>query len=287
MCIAVLPRRHWRGLEGLYTFKSREHVRQIIDTSGTWDDVRKRFHRKKREISNNLAEKYGLSSRVSTNERDFDFFYHRMFLPHIKKRFRDFSVIDSYEEMKDFFKKGFLLLIMNGDQVVAGSLCLVKDHALVFRRAGVLDGNDDYIKGGAQMAIYYFQLRLAQEYNLQKMDAMSSRPFLNDGVYRTKREWGAAVYPDHESPRRVYYFIPRCSKSVTSFFENCPAIVQTQDGLMGVVGISGETELAEQTRKDMIKRFYAPGLKGLLVLSPHSGMPFEVSFDCSRNSVHA
>ncbi|MCL4493077.1 MAG: hypothetical protein M1510_14465 [Nitrospirae bacterium] len=286
LCIAVLPRRYEPEFRGLYTFRGQEFVRQIIDTSGTWDDVRKRFHRKKREISNNLAGKYGLSSRISTDEKDFDFFYHRMFLPHIKKRFRDFSVIDSYEEMKHFFAKGFLLLIMSGDQAVAGSLCLVKDLALVFRRAGVLDGNDDYIKGGAQMAIYYFQLRLAKEYNLGRMDAMSSRPFLDDGVYRTKREWGAAVYPDHDSNCWVYYFIPRRSKRVVSFFESSPAIVQSGDGLIGVVGSNGCTEPSDQTRKDLVKRFYAPGLEGLLLLSPYPSPPVVFPFKDYKPSNH-
>jgi hypothetical protein len=46
------------------------------------------------------------------------------------------SQIDSYEEMKLFFHKGVLLLVMQEDQPVAGALSPTEGGTLIFRRAG-------------------------------------------------------------------------------------------------------------------------------------------------------
>ena len=276
LCIAVLPGKYEPEFRGLYTFRGQEYVRQIIDTSGPWDEIRRRFHRNKRKLSNSLHENYHY--RVSVDIKDFDFFYHRMHLPLIKKRFGDFSLVDSYDEMKHFFLKGFLLLISSNERIVAGSLCMVENRVLVARRAGVLDGDPEHIRRGAQAALSYCRLLFAKEQGIQKVDTMKSLPFLNDGVYKAKREWGAEVCPDDESQSWVYFFIPRYTQEVVRFFQDNPVIIHTEGGLKGVVGVTDGAGLSEETGKALAKHFSAPGLKGLLLLTPSSTAPLEFSF---------
>jgi hypothetical protein len=199
LCVAVLPKAYESTFRGLYDYRGTEAVRQVIDTSGSWEDVRSRFSKKRRQITNEFPEKTGLAYRMSNGLEEFDFFYHRMHVPHIKKRYGELSGIDSYDDMKKFFLKGLLLFVTKGDAAVAGALCLVEDGTLVFRRTGVLDGDETHIEGGAQTALYYFQLKYANEHNLRAVDTMKSAPFLNDGVYKHKRDWGATVLPDDES----------------------------------------------------------------------------------------
>jgi hypothetical protein len=190
MAVAVLPRRYESRLEKTAHFKSQTLVCSRIDTSNGWDAVKKRFQHNKRQFCNKMDKKSMFSCRISKELRDFDFFYHEMYAPHIRKRFQELACGDSYDAMKTMFLRGFLLFIEEGCMDVAGVLCEIQNYTLFSRRTGVLHGNEDYIRKGASSAEYYFTLKLALENGLSKVDLLRSRPFLNDGVYSTKRKWG-------------------------------------------------------------------------------------------------
>lgn len=268
--IAVLPKRYDARFKDICDFKGDESVGQIIDISNTLEEIKKNFHQKKRQISNNIIQKSGLTYRISNDLKDFDLFYYQMFLPLIQKKHGDIASIESYEKMKPFFLRGFLLLVLSGEQAIAGALCLVKDNMLIFRRSGVLNGDDAYIKNGAQHALYLFNIMHAKELGLKLVDTMKSTFVMNDGVYRTKREWGAAVYPDDESECWIYFFIPRYTNKIAAFFEANPVIIHTKDGLNGLVGVSDVSGQIGENNKELYKKYFAPGLKNLFVLSPDS-----------------
>ena len=140
------------------------------------------------------------------------------------------------------------------------------DEMLVFRRIGVLYGDKTYIKRGAQSAIYYFIIRFAKENNFKKVDFMRSRSFLEDGVYRTKMEWGAAVHQDDESDSWVYFF-PKHSAKVVDFFKHNPLIIFTSNGLCGLLGWDSTMEFSSDNKEEMIKRYYAPGIDRMMLLT--------------------
>lgn len=283
LCVAIFPENYERYLPGMYSFKSHEFVRQMLNVSGAWEDIRRQFHRNPRETERKIR-KYNLSYRITHRLEDYDFFYERMFLPHIKKQFGSIAYIDTYEDLKSYFLKGFLLLVVEGEHAIAAGLSLIEDDRLTFRRIGVLDGEDSYVKKGGQSALYYFTIQYAREQGAQVADFMKSRPFLNDGIYRHKSEWGAAVYPDKESEAWVYFFNLGSSGKIARFFELNPLVVHTKTGLKGVVGLQNGLESSSEVEKDLTDRFYAPGLEGLLLLTPKSKIPIEISFSNNKHS---
>jgi len=267
LCVAVLPMSYESTFQGLYDYRCTETVRQVIDTSGSWEDVRSRFSKKKRQITNEFPQKTGLGYRMSKGPEEFDFFYHRMHVPHIKKRFGELSGIDSYDDMKKFFLKGLLLFVTKGNEALAGALCLVENGTLIFRRTGVLDGDETHIEGGAQTALYYFQLKYANEHQLRAVDTMKSAPFLNDGVYKHKRDWGATVLPDDEADNWVYLFNARPCEKIADFFEKNPTVVDSNDGLKGVIGLSDMADASAASIKELANRYHSNGLHGFTVVT--------------------
>lgn len=264
ICVAVLPRGYERVFEGTRHFKGREEVRQVIDTRGGWDVVRQRFSKKKRQTTNDFTERFGLSYRLSKDMADFDLFYYRMHVPHIRRRYGELAQIDSYEETKKFFRDGVLLFVTKNDEPVAGALSLVQGRSLVFRRTGVLDGDETVVRGGAQTALYYFQLKYAVDNGLSMVDTMKTAPFLNDGVFRHKAEWGARALPDHEAKKTVYWFTRGSAEGLARFFDVNPVVVDAGSRLVGIVGDpQGDAPMAEMQR-----RFHTRGLHDLLVYSP-------------------
>lgn len=268
LCVAVIPKGYDPVFRALCDYKCTEFVQQIIDTSGSWEDVRSRFSKTRHQITNRFVEKTGLDYRISHDLQEFDHFYHRMFVPHIQKRYGDLSDIESYEEMKEFFLRGLLLFVTKGNEAVAGALCLVQDGTLVFRRAGVLDGDETHIKVGAQTALYYFQIRYAMDQHLHAVDTMASVSLLNDGVYLHKRGWGAAVYPYGGSHNWVYFFHAGPSQKIARFFADNPLIAHSDQGLAGIVGIADASSVSDETIQDLIRQYRAGGLHGFTVVTP-------------------
>lgn len=267
MCIAVLPVGYDPETKGFVTFKSDILIRSFLDTSVGPNRIKKQLKDNKRRFFNKMDKNPAFSCRVSNDVKDFNLFYTQMHIPHVQKRFQDLADIDSYHSMKTYFQRGFLLVIEEADKAIAGVLCNIENDTLFFRRTGVLDGNDEYIKRGASSAQYYFTLKYALEHGIPKVDFMRSRPFFDDGVYLTKREWGAEVYLDNEATTSVFFFIPRISDAVVKFFENNPLIIHREKKLYGLIGWNGD-DLSAEDEKTIYKKYYTPGLKGFVVIQP-------------------
>jgi hypothetical protein len=268
MCIAVLPLSWDSEFAKLPGFKTQEWVTQIIDLA---DYLQLRDHRVRKTYreAERIIRKYNISSRISRDLKDFEMFYNRMYLPLMKKQFGELFDREPYEDMLRIFRAGHLMQILQGDEVIACSLLFVKGDTLIGRRMGVLDARTDLIKKGVQSLIYYFGINYAIEHDLKKHHVMTSRPFFSDGVYSHKRNWGATVYPFDESGNWVYLFCPKKSQKTFRFFEKNPMIVNTDDGLAGLIGCDSKELTAEQ-KKEMMKKYYSPGLKRLMLLDPDS-----------------
>lgn len=276
MCIAVLPAGYDPDVKGLVSFKSDMLIGSSIDTSGGPEKIRQRLRLNKKRFCKKMDKNPAFSCRVSTDVEDLYGFYTRMYVPHVRRRFRDLADVDSYEQMQNVFQKGFLLLLDDGSKIVAGALCNVENHTLFVRRTGILDSDDYYIKRGASSAQYYFALKYALENDIAKVDLLGTRPFFHDGVYITKRKWGAEVYLDNESKSSVFFFIPRISSKVAKFFENNPLIIHRGKNLYGLVGTTDDTVLSAEDEKRLHQKYYSPGLKGFVIIRPGSQNPFDI-----------
>lgn len=284
LCVAVLPLHTRNMFAKTPALRGDVWVRQVVDVPETWEQLAPKMHRTPRG-SGRLVRKHGLTMRISRDAADFETFYWRMFLPHTQKQYGDLANIESFDEMKTFFDQGFLLLIDEGDRAIAGSLCLMDDTTLVYRRMGVLDGDEEHARKGAQMAVYYFSLQLALEKRLRFYDLMKSRSCLFDGVYEHKRRWGATTRHDDESETWVHYVPMNGSERLARFFARCPVIVEQGEELLGALGWDKPEQPTEEERHELLERNKAPGLAGLLVYtSERGGSPLQLRWDAPHDA---
>jgi hypothetical protein len=284
--IAALPARWEAAFSRCCSLKSPAIVHQAIDLAGDWSDFRRRLHRKKREMLNRFMKGSPYVCRISSKPEDFDHFYHRMYVAHSEKQFQSAARVDPYASVKRYFQKGFLLILKEGDEDVAGSVCYVRDDELVFHRGGVLDGNEVHVRNGAQTASYVSMICQAKSMNLARLDLGHSRAFFDDGVYRHKREWGASVSVDPDLESWMYVFDPGASKACAAFLRQNPLIVQTSEGLMGYAVAEARIESPELDEVDLDRRFRAPGLGGMLVLYPGARAPMPYPFRSTGDGEH-
>lgn len=267
LIVAVVPRQYDNSFNGLYTYKGTELVRQMISTVGTWDEVRQQFSVRKRRTSNHIEDRYGLRNRVSKDIKDLDFFYHRMYIPHVRKRHGDFAQIDPYEEIRGYFNMGMLMFATKDGVDLGGNLCNVEDGILYLRRVGVLDGDESLIESGLQAAIYHFAIKYANENHLKAADAMMSLPFLNDGVYNTKKEWGAAVSPSDDYHTWVYFIHKGPQEKLAHFYARNPFVTIVGDGMKGIVG--KPEGVLDSEFEETLNRYRSRGLNGFIVYTPN------------------
>ncbi len=286
LCITVFSKPDGVALPGGFSFKARGHVRQILDLSGTRESLERLNHKSKKTLQ--LIRKNGFSSRVSVQAKDFDFFYHRMYLPHVLKQHGPYASIDEYEDMRAYFLQGFLMMALDQGRTVSAQLCHIRGDTLILRRAGVLDGDGIHVKKGVQSAVYYFMIRFARENGLRKIDFMNSRPFFEDGVYYHKARWGASVQPE-DSESWIHFLVPRLSESVVQFFQRNPVIIQTPQGTAGLVGRTGSAGISPEEETDLKNKYYAPGLSHLLLMKSapfeFKALPFSTAQYLSLNAI--
>ncbi len=170
-------------------------VRQVLDIDKSIEDAIR--------ISNKELKKvYKYSYDISKDMDDLKFFYEKMHVPYIKKRYGDSAYIEDFNSIKKILEKGELLLIKLNGEYVSGALCGINGDEYYCRRSGVLD--ESFIKKGALITTYYFPILRAKERNAKIVDFGQSRPFLLDGVLRHKCHWGTRICEDKTINRIIY-----------------------------------------------------------------------------------
>jgi hypothetical protein len=84
----------------------------------------------------------------------------------------------------------------------------------------VLNGDIDYVKKGAYMAIYYYTIEYLRKKNHKKFSLGSTRPFINDGILNFKLDWGANIVCEASSAFLLCILSNR--KCTKDFLKNNP-----------------------------------------------------------------
>jgi len=151
---------------------------------------------------NNWKRIKKFSHEISNDYEDLKFFYEKMYVPYIKRRYKDSATIESFNNIEKIFKNGGLIFVIFDGERVAASLDQKLGETYFLCKAGVID--DFYIKKGALVASYYFSILRAKEVNAKIVDFGTSLPFLMDGVLRHKNNWGTRIRDDKSNKRFVY-----------------------------------------------------------------------------------
>jgi len=265
LCAAVLPPMYRVIMDRTCTHRVPRVVRHMIDTCGTWEQVRARFSKRVRGATNAFDVKHALAWRVSHEVADFDLFYERMFVPYIARRHGDHAYIDTRAALRARFDRGMLLLVLRNGQPIAGGLSYREDDALVMYRIGVLDGNHEYVRAHAQTALYLFHLQHAVEHGIARLNVTRTPPFLNDGLFRHKCGWGSRVEldPFHRDEVAHLYVTAEGAKAA-HFFDRMPLLVHGGAGLRLLVGAARHGGAGSCPNATLQDRFRHLGVSGVL-----------------------
>ncbi len=193
---------------------------------------------------------------VTQSTSRFDEFYHTMYVPHVAKQFGRLAQPMEYGRMKSLEDSSELLLVTKQGQALAGQILVYEGDRVRCWSIGVKDGNHDYVRMGAQAALYYFEIQYLSERGYQAMHVGASRPFLRDGVLRFKNKWGMRLLG---TSREGFMLKPlRKSAGVLNFLANNPFISQLDGKSVGNIftgcsplSVEGQNICAQYSSADL------------------------------------
>jgi hypothetical protein len=241
-------------------------VRQGVDLASTWDEVLKGLHRSARGEQMRKIRRNGLTAVTTTDSAAILSFYETMYVPHTRRRFGPAASIDSRADVLKSARNGALLQIRREDEVIAASVLHKVGNTLKSLYTGFASP-DLRTLDGATAALHYHSLLYAFENGFRSLDYGGSRPLLNDGVYETKRRWGAAVYDDW-SLESLLFRLERFTPGVEAFLCDAPLLTRQDGKLIGKLMIR-EAPLSAAGLRVAIQRCVSRGMDGLSVHALH------------------
>lgn len=204
-------------------------------------------HRSVRGEQMRKIRKSGLTRRITRDPGAIHEFYVDMYAPYIRRRFGDGAIIATESRVMKHARSGALLQILRGTEVVAGTVLQRRDDLLRSLWMGMrhADGGQS---SGVTSALYYHTINYAFDERIRRVDFCGSRPLLSDGVYATKRRWGASVYDDF-SLESLLILPDNLNTGVQAFLRACPWIARQGDSLIGKVLLDDRTHSLDDLRR--------------------------------------
>jgi hypothetical protein len=179
-----------------------------------------------------------------------------MYSPYITTRFGGSGHLAPRKRVQAAFDKGELLLVKRKGESIAGQLIFYEGSTACMAWIGVRNGKWEYVRDGAQLALYEFSFRRAEEKGCSKMDLTRCRPFLNDGVLRIKRKWSQRIFGAVKN-KFLMQIVSDCD-ATRAFLENMPFIFERFGELLGAVFVNGESSLTLEALQKISNRFNKP-----------------------------
>jgi len=242
-----------------------------LDVSQPMEEIYKKFKKSATEDIR-IIKKNEYTYEITNDSSKFEYFYHNIRLPYLTQRLGKLTIpaTTSYEETRDIFQRGKLLLVKKGKNIISGILLVNYRDSSHACYMGIAEPSH-YLSTGAGAALYYFSILWAKENNIKILDFGNNRSFLNDGSFQYKRKWGSSVTI---SKRFFDIFCFKIynykSKAIQSFLANNPFTYIDKNQLYGIIF------LKDLINSDEIKRinenYYTPGIKQLFMINLNNDM---------------
>lgn len=252
----------WVEQAGFYVFPY--FVDMVLDVSDSPEDF---FRKSIRSVKNEIRKvrKYGYSFEVYSDIDHLRFFYDRMYLPLIRTRHRKAPLYTPpFFFLRWLLLTGYRLVFLKDDRGndIAGCFYRVNHGEALARYLGVIDGDIELIRRGAESALYYFFVSHPENPELCKVNFGGARPFFSNGLLLYKKKWGMTVEICDYTPEIFGLRLMIDSEPFRMFLLNNPFIsFNDKKELEGCVFIDKDS-YTDVFSRDLEKRYQIPGITG-------------------------
>jgi hypothetical protein len=243
----------------LETFFVLPYLVSILDLSGSLESILKKSNRTNRKKISKLAQQ-GLTYEITKDPEKLREFYYSMYIPRIMERHSEDAKIVSFSECLRLFNLGGLLLTKLNGETISGAIYVHQGKKLYVPIIGINTKREE-LAGIAGFAATYSLILMAKKEGYDQIDYGACKPFLNDGVFLYKKNWGMQFRPMQTLDARICA-IKFCNfdAGVRGFLEDNPFIFMDETHLTGFV-------FSNSTAKGFQQEYCVPGLSGIVLLS--------------------
>lgn len=237
-----------------------EFVSLKVDLSKELSEIYKSFSKSAKEDIRKV-KKEGFSYEITDDLDKIRFFYDSMYIPYSYKRYGNFAICATFSTIRHLVERGSkLMLIKKNNDYLFGSLFFFSNNTVIGTHAGIINGKTELLKKGVSSASYYFAIIYSKKLNAKYLDFGSCRPFLNNGLLRYKKKWGASV-ENSKSSFSVFGFKPIGKKDgIKEFMLNNPFISWDESKLVGNIFLIEDMKSNNEEIQNLLKNYDTNGL---------------------------
>jgi hypothetical protein len=199
------------------------------------------------------------------DEKRFEHFYRKMYLPYMKKRFGKAAILRDYLTSKlCYYQNGGIIFVTQDKTPIAGILFQIKEKTLYALSYGVRDDEaicDAHLAGQAALL---FLIKWARTEGLIMLNYGTTVPFFRDGAFEYKKQWGMHLEEEADMPFCVLKF-RAVSDSVLLFLQQNPFIFLDGKSIKGVFFVDHQPSTTELDR--IVQYNSVPKLDSLIVIA--------------------
>lgn len=234
-------------------------LKQRVPVLQDWQQQLNSMRRSTRREVARLLRKYRFSCRITRDENDFSGFYNDLYRPYIRSRHGDAAEIVTKELFLKECRKGVVLQLVDGNDVVGASLARPTGAAMAIVWTGMQSGPDDKPLPGASEILDYFCLLHSHTQGSRWLDLGPSRPDLTDGTLRYKARWNAQLHEGFIRPSEIHWAMLKPKPSFARLLTEHAFVTRTGQGLVGTL-VTNTTACRQEQLQALIDRYAVPGL---------------------------
>ena len=237
-----------------------------LSLKGSSEEIIARMSRRRRRDLRKIGECCFSHTVHSGDDAVFNYFYWKMHVPFVKRRFGKAAHIRSYDEVRYLYRhNGGIIFLKHDGRPVTAILFQIRGKALYALNFGAAQNNapsqNEDVSG---QAVLYYLIQWAKQNGMESLDYGVSLSFFRDGIFRYKREWGMGL------THRTEFFnwalkISCVSGACPNFLTNNPFIVLDQEALKGLFFLDHKPSTAELNQIYLDN--HLPGLESIITLA--------------------
>ncbi|MFZ1428493.1 MAG: GNAT family N-acetyltransferase [Geminicoccaceae bacterium] len=219
----------------------------------------------RRDARRTVEAGYGWA--LSREPGDFDRFYHEFYAPFVRQRFGPLAVLREPPELRRHFRHGGgIIWVRHAGRVVAGGLVRVGRGELRALVEAVHPSWRSEVKPSPQFAVNIATFDIASELGIDVMDLGGTAPSLRDGVFRTKRAWGAAVQISAESHRQLLLRWSPGGNALLPLLQAAPLLFEARGRLSAMAAVEPGQKADLAAGQELWRKLAPTGLDRLYLL---------------------
>jgi hypothetical protein len=224
--------------------------------------LEEQFSRRRKRDSRKIRHR-DYSYKVSRRDPEaLNFFYQKMYCPYVMWRFGRAAFVEAYSNLRACYERnGGIVWVNHGEQPIAGLAFQARGETLRALALGAdmnCVSSERYLAGRAALL---FLVDWGKRNGLKWLDYGVTLPFLRDGLFQYKREWGMVAKAKSDRTFCVLR-IDKVNEATLSFLQQHPFVTLDGGRSTGVI-LVGHKLSAEELKK-RVSRHQVSGIDSLV-----------------------